>query len=77
MDDGKNWLNLSIASENKYLVLKRQVEFRIMEELTLSSYQRSNPFKNVLFLFNLHLWDNQGERCSSGRQLDPCAVEFL
>lgn len=33
MDDGKNWLNLSIASENKYLVLKRQVEFRIMEEL--------------------------------------------
>lgn len=33
MDDSKDWSNLSIASENKYLVLKRQVVFRIMEEL--------------------------------------------
>jgi len=33
VDDGKDWSNLSIASENKYLWLKRQVIFRIMQEL--------------------------------------------
>lgn len=33
VDDGKDRSNLSIASENKYLVLKRQVIFRITEEL--------------------------------------------
>lgn len=36
MDDGKNWPNLSIARENKYWMLKRQVKFRIMEQLDIT-----------------------------------------
>lgn len=38
VNDSKNWLNLSIASENKYLVLKRQVKFRIIEQVDITEF---------------------------------------
>lgn len=78
MDDGKGWLKLSIASENTLGVKKTYdvQNYGGIGHSSLSLYQRSCPFKDT-FIFYLHLWDNQGMRCSNGRQMHVCAVEFL
>lgn len=58
MDGGKDWSHLSTASENKYLVLKRQVAFRIMEELDAAHRVHTNgagPSRTYVFIFYLDL----------------------